>query len=139
MSRIRSFALGVASLGLVLSMTACAPATTDANAAYCTSSAAVQSEVVKLKTLATNSSATLDQLAAQRNEVAKAATAAAKDAEKLGDEVKKEIIAADNAFDMAIKAIPGSATVQEASTAYQAAIDAWDKAMLSIRTKVGCK
>jgi hypothetical protein len=89
--------------------------------------------------MATSNTATLNDISAQRNEVAKANTAAAKDAEKLGDEVKKEIIAADNAFDQAVKAIPGNATVQEASTAYQAAIAEWDKAMLSIRTKVGCK
>jgi hypothetical protein len=139
MPRIRSFVLGVAGLGLALSMTACAPATADANAAYCASSAAVQSEVAKLKAMATSSTVTLNDLSAQRNEVAKANAAAAKDAEKVGDEVKKEIASADNAFDQAIKAIPGSATVSEASAAYQAAIKDWDQAMLSIRTKVGCK
>ena len=115
------------------------PATADANAAYCASSAAVQSEVAKLKAMATSSTVTLNDLSAQRNEVAKANAAAAKDADKVGDEVKKEIAAADNAFDQAIKAIPGSATVSEASAAYQAAIKDWDQAMLSIRTKVGCK
>ena len=139
MPRIRSFALGLAGLGLAMSMTACAPATADANAAYCASSAAVQSEVAKLKAMATSSTVTLNDLSAQRNEVAKANAAAAKDAEKVGDEVKKEVVAADNAFDQAIKAIPGSATVSEASAAYQAAIKDWDQAMLSIRTKVGCK
>jgi len=139
MPRIRSFALGLAGLGLAMSMTACAPATADANAAYCASSAAVQSEVAKLKAMATSSTVTLNDLSAQRNEVAKANAAAAKDAEKVGDEVKKEIASADNAFDQAIKAIPGSATVSEASAAYQTAIKDWDQAMLSIRTKVGCK
>ena len=101
--------------------------------------AAVQTEVAQLKATATSSTATLDQIAAQRKEVAKATQAAAKDGEKLGDEVKKEIIAADNAFDAAIRAIPGSATVEEASAAYQAAIDNWDKAMLAIRAKIGCR
>lgn len=139
MPRTRAFVLGLVGLGLATLMTACAPQTAGANAAYCASSATVQSEVAKLKALATNNTTTLNQLAAQRNEVAKANAAAAKDAEKLGDEVKKEIVAADNAFDRAIKAIPGSATVQEASTAYQSAIADWDKAMVSIRTTVGCK
>lgn len=138
MSRIRSIALGLAALGLALSLTACAPATTDANAAYCASSAAAQAEVAKLKTLVTSDTATLDQIAAQRDEVAKATKAAAKDAEALADEVKKEIVAADNAFDQTVIAIPGDATVAEASATYQEAVKAWDTAMLSIRAKVGC-
>ena len=139
MSRTRSFVLGFIGLGLAISMTACAPATADANAAYCTSSAAAQSEVAKLKTMVTSSTATLDQIAAQRDAVAKANVTVNKDAEKLADEVKKEVIAADNAFYQAVRAIPSSATVPEASAAYQAAIKDWDQAMLSIRSKVGCK
>jgi len=139
MPRARSFAIGFAGLGLAVSLTACTPNTASANAAYCTSLGAVQTEVAQLKATATSNTATLDQIAAQRKEVAKATQAAARDGEKLGDDVKKEIAAADQAFDAAIKAIPGSATVQQASAAYQAAIDNWDKAMLAIRAKVGCK
>jgi len=139
MPRPRTFAVGLVGLGLALSLAACVPDPAAANAAYCTSLGAVQTEVAQLKATATSSTATLDQIAAQRKEVAKATQAAAKDGEKLGDEVKKEIIAADNAFDAAIRAIPGSATVEEASAAYQAAIDNWDKAMLAIRAKIGCK
>jgi hypothetical protein len=52
--------------------------------------------------------------------------------------VKADIKAADDAFDDAIAAIPGDATLSEAAAAYQAAIDAWDAAVASIRTDAGC-
>jgi len=139
MPRNRSFVLGLVGLGLAMSMTACAPATADANAAYCTSSAAAQAEVAELKTMVSAKTATLDEISEQREEVSRAVASADRDAEKVGDEIRKEIIAADNAFDQAMRAIPGDATVEEASAAYQAAINEWDQAMLSIRAKVGCK
>lgn len=137
---IRSTAVFTALLGVSLSLTACAPpATADANAAYCASSAAAQAEVVKLKAMVTSDKATLDTIANQRAAVYTANKVVAKDAEKLAEEVRKEVIAADAAFDSAIMAIPGEATVPEAAAAYQEAVKAWEAAVAAIRSKVGCK
>ncbi|MGB7962949.1 MAG: hypothetical protein WCF12_08345 [Propionicimonas sp.] len=91
---IRSTAVLAVVFGVSLSLAGCAPpATGEANAAYCASSAAAQ----------------------------------------------KEVLAADAAFDQAIMAIPGEATVPEAAATYQEAVKAWDAAVATIRSKVGCK
>lgn len=139
MMRVRSFAVGLASLGLVVSLSACSPDTAESNTAYCTGSAAVQSEVAKLKSMVTDGSFTLDEISAQRDAVASAVAAAADDAEKLADDVKKEIEAADGDFDEAIKAIPADATLMEAATAYKAAIAAWEEDLKSIKGTLGCE
>ena len=125
-------------LGLALSLSACSSESTeDANAAYCSASAEVQSEVAALGALVT-SDATVDQVQEQREAVADSVEKAGEAAEDLADSVKDEISAADDAFTDAVNAISGDATVSEAAGEYQAAIQAWDAAVLSIRTEVGC-
>lgn len=139
MSGIRSLIVALAGLWLALSLTACAPATTvDANSAFCQSSAVVQAEVAKLKSLVTSGTATTDQVEEQREVVQKAAEAMATDAAKLGDTVAKAVSAVEQAFDQALRAIPSDMTIDEAAPAYQAAIIAWDAAMVGLRATVGC-
>ena len=130
----------LAGIGLALSLSACSSAedTTEANAAFCQSSAATQVKVAKLKTLVT-SDGTVEQVQAQREAIAKAVETSAADAKDLTESVQAEVKAADEAFDAAIGAIPADTPVSDASAQYQAAVVAWDKAVLSIRTEVGCK
>jgi hypothetical protein len=129
----------LAGFGLVLSLAACSnDDTAETSAAYCESSAVVQTEVAELRTMISGGSATLEEVQAQVRTIGDASTAAAIDADDLADSVREDVIAADNAFDAAIQAIPSDATVAEAASQYQAAIAAWDAAVLSIRTEAGC-
>lgn len=127
-------------LGLALSLSACSSDddTAETSAQYCTSSAAAQAEVAELRTLVTGGQATIDEVKAQVQTIGAATATASEDAGDLADSVKADITAADEAFDDAIAAIPGDATLTEAAAAYQAAIDAWDASMVSIRTEAGC-
>ena len=140
MRTVRTITATLAGLGLALSLSACSSDddTAETNAQYCTSSAAAQAEVAELRTLVTGGEATIDDVKAQVESIGTAAATAAEDAADLADAVKADIKAADDAFDEAIAAIPGDATLSEAAGAYQAAMDAWDAAMASIRTEAGC-
>lgn len=125
-------------VGLALSLSACSSESTeDTNAAYCSASAEVQSEVAALGALVTGD-ATVDQVQEQKEAIADAVEKSSDAAQDLGDSVKGDISAADDAYNDALDAIPGDATVSEAAGAYEAAIQAWDVAMLSIRSEVGC-
>ena len=140
MSTARSITATLAGLGLALSLSACSSSddTAETSAQYCTSSAAAQAEVAELKTLVGSGEATIDDVKAQVESIGTATATAAEDAADLADSVKADITAADKAFDDAIKAIPGDATLSDAAAAYQSAITAWDAAMVSIRTEAGC-
>lgn len=139
MSTARNITAALAGLGLALSLSACSSEdTAETSAQYCTSSAAAQAEVAELKTLVGGGEATIDDVKAQVESIGTATATAAEDAADLADSVKADITAADKAFDDAIKAIPGDATLTEAAAAYQSAITAWDAAMVSIRTEAGC-
>ena len=140
MSTARSITATLAGLGLALSLSACSSSddTAETSAQYCTSSAAAQAEVAELKTLVGGGEATIDDVKAQVESIGTATATAAEDAADLADSVKADITAADQAFDDAIKAIPGDATLSDAAAAYQSAITAWDAAMVSIRTEAGC-
>ena len=140
MRTARSITATLAGLGLALSLSACSSSddTAETNTQYCTSSAAAQAEVAELRTLVTGGEATIDDVKAQVGAIGTATATAAEDAADLADAVKADIKAADQAFDDAIKAIPGDATLSEAAAAYQAAMDGWDAAMASIRTEAGC-
>jgi uncharacterized phage infection (PIP) family protein YhgE len=139
MSTPRRITAALAGLGLALSLSACSSQdTAEANAEYCSASAAAQSEVLALKTLVTSGDATVDQVQEQRDAIANATQEAQSKASDLSDSVKSEIEAADKAFQDAISAIPGDATIPEAAAQYRAALDAWDTAVLNIRSEVGC-
>ncbi len=139
MTHPRRVTATLATVGLALSLAACSSAdTAEANAEYCTASATAQSEVAKLKTLVTSGNATVDQVNEQRQAIAGAVEEAQGKAGDLGDTVKADIQAADEAFDDAIAAIPGDATIPEAADQYRAAVDAWDEAIMAIRSEVGC-
>lgn len=127
-----------AGVGLALSLSACSSESTEeANAAYCSASAETQSEVAALGALVAGD-ATVDQVQEQKEAIADAVEKSSEAAQDLGDSVKDDISAADDAFNDAVDAIPGDSTVSEAAGAYQAAVQAWDAAVLSIRTEVGC-
>lgn len=140
MRTARTITATLAGLGLALSLTGCSSDddTTETSAQYCTSSAAAQAEVAELRTLVTGGEATIDDVKAQVEAIGTATATAAQDAADLADAVKADIKAADDAFDDAIAAIPGDATLSEAAAAYRAAIETWDAAMASIRTDAGC-
>ena len=140
MGTARTITVTLAGLGLALSLSACSSSddTAETSAQYCTSSAAAQAEVAELKTLVTGGEATIDDVKTQVQAIGAATATASKDAADLADSVKADIKAADDAFNDAIGNIPGDATLTEAAAAYQAAIDAWDAAMVSIRTETGC-
>lgn len=139
MSTPRRVTAALAGLGLALSLSACSSQdTAEANAEYCSASAAAQSEVLALKTLVTSGDATLDQVQEQRDAIANATQEAQSKASNLSGAVKSEIEAADKAFQDAIAAIPGDANLLEAAAQYRAALDAWNTAVLSIRSEVGC-
>ncbi len=142
--RITKAAAAVAGIGLALSMSACSTSSEAAeetaadNAAYCQASATAQFEAAALKALVTNGDATLDQIQEQKDTLVDAVGSAQEAAADLADSVRNQIEIADEAFDDAVGAIPGDATLSEAVPAYRSALDAWDTAMLSIRTEVGC-
>ena len=139
MRTTRTITATLAGLGLVLSLSACSDGdTAEASAAYCASSAVVQGEVADLKTLVSGGQATIDEVQTQVQAIGAARVQALGDAADLAESVRNDIKAADDAFDKAVAAIPGDATLSEAADSYQAAIDAWDAAMASIRTEAGC-
>ncbi len=140
MIRARAITATVATLGLALSLASCSSGedTAEGSEEYCTSSAAAKAEVAELRTLITGGQATIDDVKTQVRAIGSATAAAAEDAAGLADSVKADIKAADDAFDAAIADIPGDATLTEAAAAYQSALEAWDAALLSIRTEAGC-
>ncbi len=129
----------LAVLGLVMSLTACSnDDTTESSAAYCESSAVVQTEMGELRTMVTGGEATLEEVQEQVSAIGEAAQEAATEADALSDSVRADVLAADSAFDAAIKEIPNDATVSEAATQYQAAVADWDAAIATIRADAGC-
>lgn len=139
MKNARRVTVTLAGLGLVVSLASCSSDdTAGANAEYCTASATVQSEVATLKTLVTSGDATVEQVNEQRQAIARANAEAQGKAGDLGAAVRADIQAADKAFEDAIAAIPGDATIPEAADLYRAAVDAWDEAIRGIRSEVGC-
>lgn len=140
---VKSAALSMVGLGLVMSMAACSSASDAAeetaadNAAYCQSSAAAQAELSSLRTLILED-ATVDQVIDQRNTAVDAISDAQQDAVELSDSVRLEIQIADEAFDEAVGEIPGDSSVSDAADSYNAAIDDWDTSLLSIRDGLGC-
>lgn len=133
----RAAVVGVAALAL--SLTACSSSsTTDVNKAYCDANAVAQSEVAKLKSLVESGNATVADVQKQVGKVKEAAEKANKEAGKLQDSVQKDIKSADESFSKAVDAIPGDATLNEASTKYQQAVADWEQSVTQIRADVGC-
>lgn len=137
---ITRIAAAVACISLAVSLSACSSTedAADANEAFCTSVATVQTEVATLKALVATD-ATVEDVQDQRDAVAKAVADAGDEIEGLADSVKAEVETANEAFADAVDAIPTDVPLSEARAQYNAAVLAWDKAILSIRTEVGCK
>lgn len=133
----------VATLGLVLvaGLSACSSSTDTATQSeqYCAASTTLQSELAKLKSMVAGGQATLNDVEAQVKTVEKAYDSALGEAEDVPDAARAEIQSAYADFVRAVNAIPGTATVDEAATAYNTAVAAYDAALLKIRTEVGCK
>ena len=144
MSRVRRVTIALAGLGLVLTASACGStaitdATPSAEAAYCTSSEAVLSELGALKDMVASGDSTRNEISDQGQVVVDAAVTAYKDSNDLSEAVRADIQAADEAFREAIRAIPSStSTVSEATQAYQAAMDAYNISMDAARASLGC-
>ena len=135
----KSVVAGMAGLSLVLTLSACSSNdTAEAKKEYCDANSAVQTEVASLKTLVTGGTATVDDVKKQVDKVKEAASKAADKGKDLADSVKGQIESADEAFTKAVDAIPGDATLQEASTQYQAAVAAWEQSVAKIRSDAGC-
>ncbi len=113
------------------------PSTEDAAAAYCASLESVQGELTSLVELV-KGDATVSEVQDQRDAVSAAIDAAAEDAAELDDAVRTDAEDASGAFDDAVSAIPGDATVSEAAGAYQTAADGYLTSLSSIAETAGC-
>lgn len=143
MSRIRRVAVSLAGIGLALSVSACtSPTTTDAttaNAAYCTSSKAVLSELSTLKDMVASGDSTRNEISDQGQVVVEAAVTAYRDSNNLSESVRADIQAADKAFRDAIRAIPSTtSSVSEAAQAYKAAMDTYNTSIDAVRASQDC-
>ena len=158
MTTLRKAAGLAAVLGLALSLSACssstesatessAPASPTSTAtssvgaateAFCTSSAALKTELADLKTLVTGGGVTVDALQAQRAELATAGDQARTDAQSLDAALQAQVAAARTAFQTAIDAIPADATGVKEAAAYVAAAAAFGVALDAIDDQVGC-
>ena len=128
--------------GLLLSMSAAgcsSESTEDANAAYCQAASAAQAEYAELLSILASPDATVDQVNDQRAAISQANEEAQNKASDLSDTVRSDIDSANKAFEDAVAAIPGDATILEAAGTYVAAVDAWDTAIVEIRDRVGCQ
>lgn len=129
----------VGAAALALALTGCSSnSTTDVNKAYCDANAVAQSEVAKLKSLVEGGNATVEDVQKQIKSVKEAAEKANKEAGELKESVQSDIKTADEAFTKAVDAIPGDATLNEASAKYKEAVAAWEQSVSKIRTDVGC-
>lgn len=138
MTPARAFAAALSGLALALSLSACSQDTAESNEAFCSSAAATQSEVDQLEAMVSDGTSTRDQIEIQYGSVTASAKNMLLDASDLAEAVQTDLKAADEAFADAIAAIPDDATVAEAATAFQAAIQSWNAAAASIRSEVGC-
>lgn len=109
-----------------------------ASEAFCTSSAALKTELGDLRTLVTGGGVTAEELQAQRAELATAGDQTRTDAQALDTAVRAEVLAAQEAFQTAIFAIPADATGVPEAAAYVAAAAAFGTALDGIDDQVGC-
>lgn len=121
---------------------ASAPAATSsvgtANAAFCTSSAALKGELGNLQTLVKGGSVTVDALQSQKESLKAAGDQAKTDAQALDKAVQVEVTAAQTAFQTAIDAIPADQTGLKEVAAYTAAAVVFGRALDAIDNEVGC-
>jgi hypothetical protein len=109
-----------------------------ANEAFCTSSAALKSEIENLRTLVTGGSVTVEALQAQREAIKAAGEQAKTDAQALDAAVQAGVTGAQAAFQTAIDAIPADQTGLKEVAAYTAAAVVFAKAVDAIDNEVGC-
>ena len=109
-----------------------------ANEAFCTSTAALKTELGNLQTLVKGGSVTVDALQAQKDALKTAGEQAKTDAQALDTAVKAEVTAAQAAFQTAIDAIPADQTGLKEVAAYAAAAVVFGKALDAIDDQVGC-
>lgn len=109
-----------------------------ANEAFCTSSAALKTELGDLQTLVKGGSVTAEALQAQRAELQTAGDQAKTDAQALDAAVQAEVTAAQAAFQAAIEAIPADQTGVKEVAAYTAAAVVFGRALDAIDNQVGC-
>ena len=161
MITVRKSAGLAAALALALSLSACssssdtaaetpaasapaasAPAATSsvgaASEAFCTSSAALKTELENLKSLVTGGSVTVDALKSEKDALKAAGAQAKTDALALDTAIQAEVTAAQTAFQTAIDAIPADQTGLKEVAAYTAAAVVFAKALDVINTEVGC-
>jgi hypothetical protein len=109
-----------------------------ANEAFCTSSAALKTEIENLRTLVTGGSVTVEALQAQRDAIKTAGEQAKTDAQTLDAAVQAGVTGAQAAFQTAIDAIPADQTGLKEVAAYTAAAVVFAKAVDAIDNEVGC-
>lgn len=109
-----------------------------ANEAFCTSSAALKTEIENLRTLVTGGSVTVEALQAQRDAIKAAGEQAKTDAQTLDAAVQAGVTGAQAAFQTAIDAIPADQTGLKEVAAYTAAAVVFAKAVDAIDNEVGC-
>jgi hypothetical protein len=109
-----------------------------ANEAFCTSTAALKTELGDLQTLLTGGSVTVDALSTQKDAVKAAGEQATTDAQAIDAAVQAEVTAAQAAFQTAIDAIPADQTGLKEVAAYTAAAVVFGKALDAIDNEVGC-
>ena len=109
-----------------------------ASEAFCTSSAALKTELGNLQTLVKGGSVTVEALQSQKDALKTAGEQAKTDAQALDAAVQAEVTAAQAAFQTAIDAIPADQTGLKEVAAYTAAAVVFAKALDVIDNEVGC-
>ena len=137
-TRRRTAAVAGIGLGLALTLAGCTSTDTEeANDAWCTGHAAVESEVEAMEALIQSGSSG-EEVRAQWNAVEAAIEANAVPLTQLSESVQEDVGAAYDAFTAAVEAIPEDAAPSEAAPQYSAAIDAFSTDMEAIQSEVGC-
>ena len=118
-------------------LTGCSESVEDASGDFCSNLDTLDAELASLESLVAD--ATLDDIEAQRDVVADAWQDAADSAGSLDEAVSNEADSAYDAYQDAIGAIPGDATVAEAAPQYAAAVQAYVADLATIAVDAGCE
>lgn len=144
---MKRIALGAIGAVLALSAAGCSSSdpvadasasVSEASSAYCSQLATTEAAASELESLASNPSATVDQIKAQRQEVKADLSDLASEAENLGTVQKAANQTLIAAYDTAVQNIPGDATVQEAGTQLEAATKALATALAQVKQSASC-
>jgi hypothetical protein len=116
----------------------CSESVEEAGGDFCSNLDTLEAELASLESLVAGD-ATLDDIEAQRDVVADAWQDVEDSAGSLDEAVSNEADSAYDAYQDALGAVPGDATVTEAAPQYAAAVQAYVADLATIAVDAGCE